>query len=59
MTLFSTCIKEKLKEELENAPLKRPVLKDKVIWYAEPELRKPLTLLIIDTRAERAPRIRK
>jgi hypothetical protein len=27
---------EKLKEELENAPLKRLVLKDKVIWYAEP-----------------------
>ena len=27
---------EKLKEELENAPLKTLVLKDKVIWYAEP-----------------------
>ena len=27
---------EKLKEELENTPLKRLVLKDKVIWYAEP-----------------------
>ena len=27
---------EKLKEELENAPLKRLVLKDKVIWCAEP-----------------------
>jgi len=27
---------EKLKEELENAPSKRLVLKDKIIWYAEP-----------------------
>ena len=27
---------EKLREELENAPPKRLVLKDKVIWYAEP-----------------------
>ncbi len=27
---------EKLKDELENAPLKRLVLKEKVIWYAEP-----------------------
>ena len=27
---------EKLNEELENVPLKRLVLKDKVIWYAEP-----------------------
>ena len=27
---------EKLKDELENAPLTRLVLKDKVIWYAEP-----------------------
>ena len=27
---------EKLKEELENAPVKSLVLKDKIIWYAEP-----------------------
>ena len=27
---------EKLKEELEDAPLTRLVLKDKVIWYSEP-----------------------
>ena len=27
---------EKLKEELKNTPLKRLVLKDRVIWYAEP-----------------------
>ena len=28
--------KEKLKEELEDAPPKQLVLKDKIIWYAEP-----------------------
>ena len=28
--------KERLEEELVNAPLKRLILKDKVIWYAEP-----------------------
>ena len=27
---------EKLNEELRNAPLKRLVLKDKVVWYADP-----------------------
>ena len=27
---------EKLREGMENSPLKRLVLKDKVIWYAEP-----------------------
>ena len=35
--VFIQCLhKEKLKEKLENTPLKRPVLKDKVIYYVEP-----------------------
>ena len=36
---FIQCLhKEKLREKLENAPLKRPALKDKVIYYVEPGL---------------------
>ena len=45
---YLSLYKEKLKKELEDAPPKQLVLKDKIIWYAEPATAKASDSLTVD-----------